>query len=108
MAGHRPVKEFIDQLADEDVAEVVSAMKEVERHGLVAARHLRGDIYEVHADAPSQTFRILFAPEGRHHQVLLALVGFSKKTQKAPPTIIALAERRLLDWRQRGARHRRT
>lgn len=87
---------------------MVSAMKEVELQGLMAARHLRGDIYEVRADAPTQTFRILFAPEGRYHQVLLTLVGYSKKTKKAPPTIIALAEQRLLDWRQRGARRRRS
>ena len=78
-------------------------MKDVERHGLSAAKHLRSDIYEVKADGDRQTFRILFAPEGRNKQVLLALDGFSKKTMKTPGAKLALAQRRLADWRKRGA-----
>jgi phage-related protein len=101
-AGRRPIKEFIDGLSDVDAAAVVAAMKDVRETGLVAARHLRGEIYEVRADADRQTFRILFAPEGQRNQVLLALEGFSKKTQKTPPEKIQLAERRLADWRRRG------
>jgi phage-related protein len=64
---------------------VVAAMKDVREAGLAAGRHLRGDIYEVRADGDRQTYRILFAPEGRRRQILLALEGFSKKTQKTPP-----------------------
>lgn len=45
-AGRRPVKGFLDALSDSDVAAVVAAMKEVQVEGLVAARHLRGEIYE--------------------------------------------------------------
>jgi phage-related protein len=103
-AGHRPVKSFLDRLGDPDVAAIVAALREVEQAGLAAAKHLRGDIYEVVADGDRQTFRILFAPEGRHKQVLLALHGFSKKTQKTPPEQLRLAERRLADWRMRGRR----
>ena len=33
--------------------------------------------------------------------VLLALAGFTKKTPKTPPDLIALAEQRLADWRSR-------
>ena len=101
-AGRRPIKEFIDGLSDQDAAAVVAAMKDVLEAGLAAARHLRGDIYEVRADGDRQTYRILFAPEGRRSQVLLALEGFSKKTQKTPPEKIRLAERRLADWQRRG------
>jgi phage-related protein len=72
--------------------------------GLSAARHLRGDVYEVRVDGENQAFRVLFAPEGRFKQVLLALEGFSKKTQKTPPQAIQLAEKRLSDWRERGKR----
>jgi phage-related protein len=61
-----------------------------------------GAIYEVRADGDRQTYRILFASEGRRGQVLLALDGFSKTTQKTPPEKIRLAERRLADWRRRG------
>ncbi len=101
-AGRRPIKEFIDRLSDVDAAAVVAAMKDVRETGLAAARHLRGEIYEVRADGDRQTFRILFAPEGRRSQVLLALEGFSKKTQKTPSEKIQLAERRRADWRRRG------
>ena len=101
-AGRRPIKEFIDGLSDVDAAAVVAAMKDVRETGLVLARHLRGEIYEVRADGDRQTFRILFAPEGQRSQILLALDGFSKKTQKTPPEKIQLAESRLADWRRRG------
>lgn len=101
-AGRRPIKEFVDGLSDVDAAAVVAAMKDVRETGLTAARHLRGLIYEIRADGDRQTFRILFAREGRRSQVLLALEGFSKKTQRTPPEKIWLAERRLADWRRRG------
>jgi len=77
-------------------------MKEVAVDGLVAARHLRGDIYEVRADGERVTYRLLFATEGRRHQVLLSLEAFGKKTQATPLREIALAERRLRDWRSRA------
>jgi phage-related protein len=103
-SGARPVKEFIAGLSDADAAEVAAAMAEVKRDGLRAARHLRGEIYEVRADGRFEIFRILFASEGRKGRILLALEGFSKKDQKTPPAVIKLAEKRLADWRERGRR----
>ena len=100
--GHRPVKDFFASLPDDDLAEVAAAMREVREQGLRAARHLRGHIYEVRADGACQSFRILFAVEGRCGQVLLALEAFSKKTQGTPQRLIRLAEDRLADWRRRG------
>jgi phage-related protein len=79
-------------------------MRDVASLGLVASRHLRDDIYEVRVDGDRQAYRLLFAPEGRHGQVLLALEAFSKKTQKTPPAEIELAAKRLADWRRRGFR----
>lgn len=105
-AGRRPVAEFIDELSDIDAAAVVAAMKEVAIDGLATARHLRGEIYEVRADGDRSTFRILFAQEGKRGQVLLALEGFVKKTQKTPVKSLALAERRLGGWRRRGRAYR--
>ena len=95
------MKEFIGSLSDEEAAEVVAAMREVREEGLTAARKLRGDIWEVRADGNRVIHRVLFAPEGRRGLVLLALAGFTKKTPKTPPDVIALAERRLADWRSR-------
>jgi len=100
--GRSPVEEFIDGLSDGDAAAVLAAMQEVRDQGLQAARHLDGDIWEVRVDGDRVIYRILFAEEGSKSQVLLALEGLKKKTQKTPPATIALAKRRLADWRRRG------
>lgn len=76
-------------------------MKEVVEDGLVAARHLRGEIFEVRADASTRSFRLLFAAEGRYGQVLLSLSIYEKRTQRAPLREVDLAEKRLADWRSR-------
>src|SRR5258708_27075764 len=54
-------------------------MREVVERGLPAGKHLRGDIYEVRADASSRSFRLLFSAEGRFGHVLLSLSAFAKK-----------------------------
>lgn len=102
-SGVRPVKEFLDRLSDEEAADIVAGMKDVAAHGLIAARHLHNEIYEVRADSRTRSFRLLFAREGKYGQVLLSLSIFEKRTQKTPPREIQLAERRLDDWRTRGA-----
>jgi phage-related protein len=101
-SGNSPVERFFDELTDEDAASVAAAMKEVREEGLRAARHLKGDIWEVRADGDGVIYRLLFAPQGSYGQILLALEGFSKKTQKTPPAKIQLAQRRLRDWNRRG------
>jgi len=101
------VKSFLDALTDEEVASVVAGMKEVVERGLPAAKHLRGDIYEVRADASTRSFRLLFSAEGSYSQVLLSLSVFEKRTQKTPPRELELAETRLRDWRDRGASKRK-
>jgi len=95
------VKAFIDALTDEEVASIVAGMKDVIARGLPSAKHLRGDIYEVRADAATRSFRLLFAAEGNYSQVLLSLSVFEKRTQKTPPRELDLAEDRLRDWRHR-------
>jgi phage-related protein len=81
-------------------------MEDVRDQGLRAARHLDGDIWEVRVDGDRVIYRILFAEEGSRGQILLALDGFNKKTQKTPRATIELAKRRLTDWRQRGQQKR--
>src|SRR5687767_8975838 len=98
--GSRPLKMFMDCLTDDEAASVVAAMKEVAELGLPCARHLRGEIYEVRADAGQRSFRVLFAQETKF--ILLSLAGFQKKTQKTPIRELELAERRLQDWRARA------
>ncbi|HEY7952471.1 MAG TPA: type II toxin-antitoxin system RelE/ParE family toxin [Solirubrobacteraceae bacterium] len=101
-AGRRPALEFIRKLPDGDKAAILAAMKEVRREGVRSARHLEDEIFEVRADGDRVIYRVLFAREGVRSQVLLALVAFKKKTQRTPSTEIALALRRLCDWRSRG------
>jgi phage-related protein len=101
-SGNRPVLDFIRKVPDEDKAAILAAMKEVRRDGPRAARHLRGELFEVRADGRQVIYRVLFAREGGQGQVLLSLVAFNKKTQKAPPEQIELAMLRLRDWRSRA------
>ena len=105
--GGRPVKAFFDDLSDVEVACIVAGMKEIAGRGLAAARHLRGEIYEVRADAATRSFRVLFAAEGRFSQVLLSLSAFEKRTRKTPPRELQVAEDRLRDWRTRGTAKKR-
>ena len=88
---------------DDEVAAIVAGMKEVAERGLKAAKHLRGDVYEVRGDAATRSFHVLFATEGRKRHILLSLSAFEKRTQKTPPRELDLAETRLRDWRERGA-----
>jgi phage-related protein len=99
-SGARPVRAFIDALGDEDAAVVLAGMKDVAENGLAAARHLRGEIYEVRADGERRAFRLLFCQETTF--ILLSLSGFTKKTRKTPPSEVTRAEARLRDWRSRG------
>jgi len=101
-AGRRPVLDFVRKVPDGDKAAILAAMKEVRREGVRAARHLQGELFEVRADGERVIYRILFAREGEHSQVLLSLVAFKKKTQKTPIAQIELAARRLRDWRSRS------
>jgi phage-related protein len=103
-AGNCPVREFLGELSDEDAASIAEAMKEVRDEGKSAARHLRGELYEVRADGQDVIYRVVFATEGKFNQVLLALSSFVKKTQKTPPQEIDLALERLRDWRSRRPR----
>ena len=48
--GRRPVREFIDAIRAQDryaAARFLAGMNEVAQYGTSAARHLRGDIWEV-------------------------------------------------------------
>lgn len=82
-------------------------MRDVVDEGMRVARHLRGEIYEVRADAAEISYRVLFASIGAKGRILLSLVAFKKQTQRTPRSVIELAERRLADWQIRGAKARR-
>ena len=104
VGGASPVADFLGDLDDLDRDAVRASMQAVRTEGLAAARHLRGDVYEVRAGRAGRAWRVLFATEGEASQVLLAVTAFEKNTQQTPPAQIALAERRLRDWRSRARR----
>jgi phage-related protein len=101
--GTRPVVEFWRALSDEAKAAIVVEMEKVRVEGLMRARHLRGEIYEVRVSHDGNAYRVLFAALGRFSHILLALECFKKTTQQTPPAKIELAEQRLADWRRQGA-----
>src|SRR5437870_333761 len=96
-AGHKPVDAFIDALPELDAVEVHAAMKDVREKGLRVARHLLGDIWEVRAEGPNDSYRILFAAEGKKSRIFLAVHAFPKRGQKTPDQDLELAQRRLRD-----------
>lgn len=105
----RIVRDFLLELSNVDYASVYAAMDEVSDLRLRAARHVRGEIYEIEADGEhGVTYRVLFAVDGHDGQMLLALVPFNKKTQKTPPQYIDTAEDRLAKWRAGRTRPSKT
>ena len=100
--GACPIEKFLDDLSDEDVDAVLASMEDVREEGTRIAHFIRNEIYEVISPGKDRNYRILFSQEGKHEHILLALVGFPKKTKKVPDSEIRLAESRLADWRSRG------
>jgi len=101
-AGRRPTFDYLCGLPAPERLAVLAEMRRVSAAGVAEARHLRGEIYELrtHGDV---SHRVLFAREGRHGHILLALHAFAKTTQKTPPHHLALADRRLRAWRTRAS-----
>ncbi len=96
----RVVKKEFEALSDVEYADIRAGMDEVSIVGMSAARHVRGDIYEVRADSETGvTIRVLFAEEGQRRKILLSLAAFKKKRQKTPENEIKKAQQRLADWR---------
>ena len=77
------INDLWDGLDRADRAAVAAKLRRVVQEGVAAARHLRGEIHEVRAEGDRQSFRVLFAQEGRG-RVLLALEALSKKPQRTP------------------------
>lgn len=98
-AGKAPVREFLDGLSDVDHAAIVAAMTEVKHEGLVVARRVVGDLWEIRAVGVKAHYRLIFSHEGRRG--LLALDIYDKDTQRMPLNIRKRSEQRLQDWRSR-------
>ncbi|MGH3488533.1 MAG: type II toxin-antitoxin system RelE/ParE family toxin [Actinopolymorphaceae bacterium] len=96
-----------DELLDLGVAAraaVAEAMRRIARseHFPYEQEHIAGDLHAVRVFLEGCTYRVLYAREGAHDHILLALHTFQKKDRKLPLTARRLAERRLRDWRSRA------
>jgi phage-related protein len=84
VAGRKVVREQLDALDADHAADITAAMAEVRREGRRAAKHLRGDVWEVKADYKGLAYRVLFAEEGDEGQVCLALRAVQQEVAKDP------------------------
>ena len=100
-AGRRPTFDYLCGLPASERLAVIAEMRRIGAMGVSEARHLRGEIYELRTRG-DVSHRVLFAREGRHGHILLALHAFAKTTRKTPPHHIELADRRLRQWRARA------
>ena len=99
-SGREPVARFIGGLDRRDAIAIRAEMEKVATVGRTAARHLRGDLYEVRASGRDARFRVVFASAGAGR--LVALAAFKKTSRRTPRQVMGLAERRLREFRQRG------
>ena len=60
-------------------------------------KKLTADVYELRTRRGSDINRVLFGV--RENRVCILAASFVKKTQRTPPTVIELAEKRLAEWR---------
>jgi phage-related protein len=103
--GREVVKEELKDLNRGARAAVVEAMKRHQASELkpYEEEHIGGDLHAIRVFLDGSTYRLLYAYEGRHDQVLLALHCLQKRDRKLPKQARKLAERRLSDWRSRAA-----
>jgi phage-related protein len=64
--------------------------------------HIEGDLQAVRVFFDGCTYRVIFATEGGHDTILLALHVMQKKSRQLPKQAKRLAKQRLQSWRERG------
>lgn len=98
--GDNPVSDFLDRLASARQAKLLRIIKYVEIYGLQSIlphiKKLSGTpLWEIRI-LGKDNIRILYAVV--HHNSIILLHGFVKKTQKTPSKEIITALSRLKDW----------
>ena len=95
-SGAEPVREWLTELPPEDRREVGKDLMRAQWRwpvGMPLCRPMGEGLWEIRTDLPSKrTARVLL---GADDGVLVALHAFIKKTQKTPPTELAVARKRL-------------
>jgi phage-related protein len=103
-AGRDIVGEELQALGSAAEGAVLDAMKRARARALLPYEQetIDGELRALRVFLDGQTYRVLYAHEGKRDQVLLALHAMQKKDRKLPLKAKRLAEKRLRDWRQRG------
>lgn len=95
-AGREPVLDWLRDLDKEDRQVIGSDLMRVQFGwpiGMPLVRNLSDGLWEVRSDLRTDRLaRLLFC---FHENVLVVLHGFIKKTQKTPPSDLAIARRRM-------------
>jgi len=96
-SGRSPVEEFISKLPKADQARLLEAILSIEEFGLscprVQFKPIRGKLWEIKIKAPGGGYRFFYVLV--ESDLMVILLAFKKKTQKAPQREIELAEKRM-------------
>ena len=103
-SGRSPVQEHLDSLSDKQVEKIAWVLKIVREVQPIPSNYFKkltntDDIWEVRVTVGRNIFRLLGFLSGR--ELIILTNSFQKKSQKTPPTEIALAERRKRDYQNR-------
>ena len=94
--GKEPVREFLQEQTKPDRVRLGSDLRKLQFGwpiGMPLVRSLGGDLWELRSSTPSKReVRIIFASGD---DVLVLLHAFVKKSQKTPPSEMAVARQRL-------------
>lgn len=102
-AGQEVIAEFLQSLPPKDMAKVFRDIDLLAEYAPNLhepyTKHIEGPIWELRSKFPSNIYRIFYFIW--HGNKLVLLHGFTKKTQKTPPSEIELAKKRLQDYEER-------
>ena len=98
-SGDEPVREWLKALDKADrhtIGEDIAYVQYKWPIGKPRVDHLRGSVWEVRSSIGNRIARVLFAVE---QSEMILLHAFVKKTQQTNPADIALAIKRLKEWK---------
>ena len=102
-SGKEVVQEFLDSLPDKALAKVIRDIELLAQYAPNLhepyTKHVDGPLWELRSKFSSNIYRIFYFIWRDNKLVLLH--GFTKKSQKTPPAEIAVAKRRMEEYRDR-------
>lgn len=94
------MEEYLDSLTSAQVNVILEAMEYLKTFGLELrephVKHLDKKLYELRAKDKNGIYRVIYF--AARNRTFVMLHGFTKKTQKTPPDVIMLAEKRMKEY----------